>query len=795
MSSATDADVRAARGSSLSLADALPQALCLVGRHLEWHEHNAAFAALWQVDSLPGAGSSLVSLLRGHVAAPEGLTAQLSRLVSGPLPGEDLLRHADGRLIALKAHPAPAGAILLSFQPAVATPPAAASAPGGDLAALMRLTGAGLFEFDGVTESFQWSPGFLALVGYEEDDFPITPEGYEALLHPEDRGIYQRECGRFAAGRGLHRILLYRLRTSTGSWIWLEENALAERDAEGEILALTGAVMDVSKRVEAEQALAGTGQRLRELMEGSLQAVLIHRTLKPLFANRACAELLGFSEVGELLALGTLEDMIPREPPSLPDGSISGQRRIIRADGRIAEVRFTERDVMWDGQPVRQLIMVDESDKAALAMERDRLAASLDMMDEAVALFDGDDMLLASNTAFRSLYRHLVATPLTGLSYADLLHRGIEAGLYDNALIRRDREAWVRARLREHRQPPTGAYEEKLADGRILAARDRLLPDGSRLHLRSDITGRRQAEDQLQRSVTQLHGLLGSSPVGVLIEDVAGSVLFANERMAEMFRLPHADLVSGHIQRLLAEPLDAEMLAELIATRGSYRDVELEYRLDGGENLTVLRSAVRTDYAGKAAIVSWLYDISPLKAAQADLLHLATRDPLTGLANRSHFLARGGEALALAARYGRPLSVLLLDLDGFKLVNDTWGHAAGDAILQLTAQTCLSQLRTVDLLGRLGGEEFAVLLPETGLEGAIAVAERLRLRIAEARTSVAGSAVGITTSIGVADLTSGTVSASDGLDSLLALADRALYAAKRGGRNRVCSPAEAGIHP
>ncbi|WP_445680179.1 diguanylate cyclase [Radicibacter daui] len=794
MSSATDADIRAVRGTSLSLADALPQALCLVGRHLEWHEHNAAFATLWQLDSLPAPGSSLVALLRPHVAAPEGLTAQLSRLVSGPLPAEDLLRHADGRLIALTAHASVGGPILLSFQPAPAFADTDTPAAGADLAQLMRLTGAGLFEFDGITESFQWSAGFLALVGYEEDDFPITPEGYEALLHPEDRGLYQRECGRFAASRGLHRLLLYRLRTSSGSWIWLEESALAERDSDGAIVSLTGAVIDVSKRVEAEQALAATGQRLRDLMESSLQAVLIHRTLKPLFANRACAELLGFNEVGELLALGTLEDMIPREPPSaLPGGSSAGRRRIIRADGRIAEVRFTERDVVWDGQPVRQLVMVDESDSANLAIERDRLAASLDMMDEAVALFDGDDILLASNSAFRSLYRHLATATLTGLSYADLLRQGIAAGLYDNALIRRDREAWIRARLREHRQPPTGAYEEKLADGRVLAARDRLLPDGSRLFLRSDITSRRLAEDQLQRSVTQLHGLLGSSPVGVLIEDLGGTVLFANERMAEMFRLPHADLVSGHIQRLLAEPLDAEMLAELIAARGSYRDVELEYRLDGGESLIVLRSAVRTDYAGKAAIVSWLYDISPLKAAQADLLHLATRDPLTGLANRSHFLARGGEALALATRYGRPLSVLLLDLDGFKLVNDTWGHAAGDAILQLTAQTCLSQLRTVDLLGRLGGEEFAVLLPETGLEGAMAVAERLRLRIAEARTSIAGAAVGVTTSIGVADLQSGSVNASDGLDHLLAVADRALYAAKRGGRNRVCSPADAGI--
>jgi diguanylate cyclase (GGDEF)-like protein len=170
------------------------------------------------------------------------------------------------------------------------------------------------------------------------------------------------------------------------------------------------------------------------------------------------------------------------------------------------------------------------------------------------------------------------------------------------------------------------------------------------------------------------------------------------------------------------------------------------------------------------------------QALQDRLEHLARTDSLTDLPNRRHFMEAAAQELARAARFGGTLTVLMLDLDHFKRVNDTYGHKTGDAVLQRLAEVCRAALREIDLPARLGGEEFAVLLPNTDHAAALDVAERLRQAVAAMEIPTERSpAPQITVSIGVAELDP----SMPGIDALLNRADRALYRAKREGRNRV----------
>lgn len=170
----------------------------------------------------------------------------------------------------------------------------------------------------------------------------------------------------------------------------------------------------------------------------------------------------------------------------------------------------------------------------------------------------------------------------------------------------------------------------------------------------------------------------------------------------------------------------------------------------------------------------------------ARIERLATLDSLTGLSNRRHFFVQAQALSAQALCQARPLAVILLDLDYFKQVNDTYGHQAGDEVLRMVAQTCRRCLRADDLLARYGGEELAFLMPNTGPAEAVVVAERLCQAIADLRVAVAGATIRLTASLGVAAETS----YCGDLDAILGRADTALYQAKAAGRNRVACASE-----
>ena len=170
-----------------------------------------------------------------------------------------------------------------------------------------------------------------------------------------------------------------------------------------------------------------------------------------------------------------------------------------------------------------------------------------------------------------------------------------------------------------------------------------------------------------------------------------------------------------------------------------------------------------------------------LKDAQLQLQKMATTDFLTGIANRRLFQESGESEIQRARRYKSPLAVLMIDLDYFKKVNDNYGHATGDKALVTFVNNCKKYLRDVDIFGRLGGEEFAILLPETDINGGKILAERLCTVIAESDIEAEDKIFHITVSIGISELLSG----EDKLDALLKRADDAMYEAKRNGRNRV----------
>lgn len=178
-------------------------------------------------------------------------------------------------------------------------------------------------------------------------------------------------------------------------------------------------------------------------------------------------------------------------------------------------------------------------------------------------------------------------------------------------------------------------------------------------------------------------------------------------------------------------------------------------------------------------------EVNERQRLQEDLERLANTDSLTGLPTRRFFMTQLASELARRQRYGHPLSLLMLDLDHFKQINDQWGHAVGDDALRLFADSVQCCLRTQDMAGRLGGEEFAILLPETAENVAIPVAERIRARMENALIATPKGKCSVTVSIGVTEATDG-----DDLESLLRRADEALYSAKQGGRNRVMSSAE-----
>ncbi|MDB5596339.1 MAG: sensor diguanylate cyclase [Hyphomicrobiales bacterium] len=219
----------------------------------------------------------------------------------------------------------------------------------------------------------------------------------------------------------------------------------------------------------------------------------------------------------------------------------------------------------------------------------------------------------------------------------------------------------------------------------------------------------------------------------------------------------------------------------LLDKDGRVDSLEVGIRLASGERRDVLLAGSTVDLDGTPCIITGAVDISARKAMEARLENLATKDPLTQVANRTQFFAIAEREISRANRDKPPICVVMIDLDYFKLINDAFGHAAGDLTLQAFAELCRSLVRDQDHLARLGGEEFALLLPGCARDEALIVCERLRVSVENMRVDGAPASLRVTVSVGISEVALD----ENNILPALARADLALYGAKMRGRNKV----------
>jgi diguanylate cyclase (GGDEF)-like protein/PAS domain S-box-containing protein len=422
----------------------------------------------------------------------------------------------------------------------------------------------------------------------------------------------------------------------------------------------------VERRKRAKRRSDDRLPNFRDLIENSVQGIVVHRNFKPLYANKAFATLFGYASPDDIMKLPLLRPLVPADMwariEQQYDELLRGTRksgisraRALKKDGQEIWTASTERLINWHGEPAVQI----------------------------------------------NVY---------------------------------------------------------------------------------DITQQMVIEQSLLKSEQHLRAVLEILPYPIYIASRAdGQLLFVNRKSCLLFQQSASQLLRSKSSDFFINPKERDELRSLLDTIPDIRDVEVKLRSAQGREFTAEIAAIATDYGGTPAVLVALNDVSQRKDLEKELLRQASTDSLTGVNNRRYFLAQAEQELRRSRRFARTMSVMMIDVDHFKKINDEHGHAAGDAVLQGVVKRALESLRQSDTLGRLGGEEFAVLLPETAIADAVDVAERLRQHLAERPLIAERAAIPCTASIGVAQLC-----AKDGtIEVLLQRADEALYLAKKNGRNRV----------
>ncbi len=302
-----------------------------------------------------------------------------------------------------------------------------------------------------------------------------------------------------------------------------------------------------------------------------------------------------------------------------------------------------------------------------------------------------------------------------------------------------------------------------------------------------DISDRKKDEAELRYQNILLTAQQETSPDGIIVTNRSMRITSWNKRFATLWNIPDKIIerqdglaILDYLKPLFLEPENTISQICYLNDHPEEEEIGAELTLHDGRVIERHSRGLFDHHHAYLGRIWFFRDITEKKIAEQRLQELTTTDELTGISNRRHFIRQARHEVERSKRYSLPLSLIMLDIDHFKRINDEHGHDAGDRALRAFADVIQKNLREIDIFGRLGGEEFAIVLPVTTQSGAASAAERIRSAVAKLSIEVQFVTFSFTVSLGVSQLRE-----SGDLDSLLKRADTALYRAKKGGRNQV----------
>lgn len=636
------------------------------------------------------------------------------------------------------------------------------------------------------------SPAFERF-GYPLEDWLNDPDMWLRVIHPEDREwVFNQTLESTSSGKEVD--YEYRVFAKSGEMHWVRDRGCLIRDENGEVICREGIMLDITARIRTEEELKHSEEKYRNLFENANDIIYVHDLDGNYISlNLAAERVFGYSRE-EAMALNMAEVVVPEHLKMVREKlrqKICGDAEqtayeldCVKKDGSQITLEVNSTVIRKNGLPIAvQGIARDITERKQTEEEiRDREQRYRDLFENANDLIYTHD--LKGN--FTSLNR--AGERITGYSRDEALQMNIAMVVAPESLAAA-REMTAKKLAKE----AATTYETEIIakNGRrvSLELSTRLIfskgvPVGVQ-GIGRDITERRRAEARLKDSERRFRQLGEGIYHQVWTAEPNGKLDYVNERTMAYFGRSAEELIDGGWRDAI-HPDDLEQCERLWESSiHSGRYFEMQFRLrrkDGTFRWHIGRANPGLDPEGK--IIKWYgtnTDIDDQKQSEAKLNHIARHDPLTDLPNRIEFMShlRSAVERARTNQFAR-FAVLFLDLDRFKVINDSLGHIVGDKLLTQIAERLNKLVRPGDVVARLGGDEFTILLNRTGgRDDVVRIAERVQRNISKA-FMIDGYEVFTSASIGI--IVSDEIMREP--EDFLRDADSAMYRAKESGKAR-----------
>ena len=620
-------------------------------------------------------------------------------------------------------------------------------------------------------------------LGFSEQE--MLAKTFTDITHPDDLEASQALARAMLADETSGATIEKRYLSNHGQVVWALLSASLVRDERGAPLYFISQIQDITERKRAEEALRESEERFRSVFENALVGTGIVGTDGHfLRVNRIWCETLGYSEQ-EMQARTFMDITHPDDleaSQALARAMLAGE-----INGATTEKRYLGKrgQVIWgsvssslvrdeQGAPLYFVSQMQDITERKQTEEWLRLlSAAVEEAPDGIQIVDLDGRIRYSNKAQKDIYG-FSPEEYQG-KHVDEVH--VHPKFASKVIIPAIKKTgnWSGEILVKHKDGRT--FPVWLAAAMVKDDKGEPI---AMLGIIRDVTERKRAEEALRESEARLAGILDMAAEAIVSVDEAQRIIMFNKGAEQIFGYSAEEVLGQPDDILIPERFRAlyrSCIAEFAGSDTTSRLMteggEISGLRKGGEEFLAEASISKLAMGGKNILTIVLRDITERRRAEEEIQHLAFHDPLTGVPNRRFLEERFKLAIAQARRSGQPLAVMSVDINDLKLVNDTFGHPAGDRLLCAVAERLTKIMREVDTVARTGGDEFLLLLPGANRADAMRIAGRIRDTL-KAPVKWSGQQFPVTVSIGI------SVYPEDGnnMEALQRTADDAMYRAK-----------------